>query len=173
MKCRINKWRADFESMREGKITIWVDRRHLAELPNTDAPLTVEIEKEKKKRSLSANAFCWVLAEEIAKKLSLSKEQVYRQAVSQVGVAQTFTMDKEAVDRFRQVWESKGIGFQTISMTSHNGKCDVIAYIGSSMYTRDEMSRLLDWMVQEAEDLQIDTRTPAERSLMLEEWGGV
>ena len=171
MKCRINKWRADFESLREGKITIWVDRRHLAELPNTDAPLTVEIEKEKKKRSLSANAYCWVLAEEIAQKLSLSKEQVYKQAISQVGVAQAYTMDEEAVGRFKQVWEANGIGFQVIAMPAHNGKCDVIAYIGSSKYTRDEMARLIDWMVQEAEDLQIDTRTPAERALLLDEWG--
>lgn len=171
MKCRINKFKADFEDLRQGRITVWVDRRHLAELPNTDVPLTVEITKEKKKRSLSANAYCWVLAEEIAKKLGLSKEQVYRQAISQVGVAQTCTMDEAVVERFRQVWEANGIGFQTIAMAPHNGKCDVLAYIGSSRYTRDEMARLIDWMVQEAEDLQIDARTPAERSLMLEEWG--
>lgn len=171
MKCRINKWRADFEDLRQGKITIWVDRRHLAELPQTDAPLTVEIEKERKKRSLSANAYCWVLADEIAKKIGLSKEQVYKQAISQVGVSQACTMDSDAVDRFRQVWESNGLGFQVIAMPPHNGKCDVIAYIGSSKYTRDEMARLIEWMVQEAEGLEIDTRTPAERALMLEEWG--
>lgn len=171
MKCRINQMKVDFEDLRQGRITLLVDRRHLAELPtDTDKPLTVEIEKEKKKRSLSANAYCWVLAEQIAKKLGLSKEQVYKQAISQVGVSQTYTMKAEAAERFKQVWSANGIGWEVIVMPLSGGNCDVIAYIGSSRYYRDEMARLIDWLVEEAEGLQIDVRTPAERSLMLEEW---
>lgn len=170
MKCRINRFTTGFDNLREAWIKVFIDRRHLADLPNADKPLTVEITTEKKKRSLSANAYCWVVCEEIAKVLGLSKEQVYRQAISQVGVGQTYTMIAEAVGRFKEVWESHGIGFQVIAMPPHNGKCDVIAYVGSSMYTREEMGRLLDWMVQEATDLGLDVRTPAERSLMLEEW---
>ena len=45
-----------------------------------------DLKQFKQKRSLSANALCWVYCDELAKKLKTTKEDVYKNAISYVGV---------------------------------------------------------------------------------------
>ena len=47
--------------------------------------LTVKLGKFKQKRSLDANAYCWVLIGKIAAKTNLPKEEVYRNAIKGIG----------------------------------------------------------------------------------------
>ena len=47
----------------------------------------------------------------------------------------------------------------------------LMLFYGSSSYNTQEMSRLIDWVVSEAEDQGIDASTPQERALLLEDWG--
>ena len=172
MKCAIQAWKAEFENLKQARLTLLIDKRYLADLPQGDN-LTVEITKEKKKRTLSANAYCWVLCEKLAEKVGTTKEEIYREAVTQVGVCQMLTMKRDATDRFEEIWKAQGMGFQCFIAGQHGDFVDVIAYIGSSKYNREEMARLIDWLAEEAERQGIDTRTPLERARMLDEWGEV
>lgn len=170
MKCKIQAWKAEFENLKQARLTLLIDKRYLADLPQGDN-LTVEIVKEKKKRTLSANAYCWVLCEKLAQKLGTDKGEIYRQAVTYVGVCQMLTMRREALDRFEEIWNTQGLGYQCYIAGVHGDFADVIAYVGSSKYNREEMGRLIEWLVDEAEQQGIDVKTPLERARLLDEWG--
>ena len=76
---------------------------------------TVEIKKVCKKRSLNANAFCWVLCQRIAEHLSRdgqysSREDVYRKAIKDCGHFTPIPVRAEAVERFKAIWAAHGIG---------------------------------------------------------------
>ena len=76
-------------------------------------PGEYEISPVSKKRSLNANSYCWVLCDKIAAKVGKTKEEVYRDAVLDVGYYAEFTMRPNAVDRFTEDWSRNGIGWQT------------------------------------------------------------
>ena len=50
-----------------------------------DAPVEIQIKKARKHRSLEANAYAWVLIDQIAAKQHLKKTEVYRKAVLDIG----------------------------------------------------------------------------------------
>ena len=137
-----------------------------------EAPVSFEIKKAANKRSKDANAFCWVLIDKIAEKMNITKNEVYRNAIREIGGVSTMTcvMDK-AVDRLRSGWEKNGIGWQTDIMPSKLPGCtNVILYFGSSTYDTAQMSRLIDLLIQEAEQLGIPTLRD-EAAELLGRWG--
>lgn len=71
----------------------------------------VELKRLPRRRSLSANAYAWVLIDKLAHKLGIPKTEVYREHVRLYGTFQVIKMKTEAVDRFREIWESNGIGY--------------------------------------------------------------
>jgi len=78
-------------------------------------------------------------------------------------VSETVCVQDKAVDRLRQGWEQNGIGWQTDTMPSKLKGCtNVILYYGSSTYDTQQMSLLIDHIVQDAKALGIETMTPAE-----------
>ena len=48
---------------------------------------------------------------------------------------------------------------------------NVFAYYGSSTYNTTEMSRLIDYVVDEAKELGIETLPPEQLNAMKESWG--
>lgn len=124
-----------------------------------EIPVNVEIKKSANKRSKDANAFCWVLVDKIAEKMRISKSDVYRSAIREIGgVSETVCVRDKAVDRLRSGWEKNGIGWQTETMPSKLPGCtNVVLYYGSSTYDTAQMSRLIDLLIQEAEQLGIPT----------------
>ena len=136
-------------------------------------PGTYEVKRVTKKRSLNANAYCWVLCDAIAQKLHTTKESVYRQAVGEVGVyehllfADTPTKTAaEAMADFKRKWYSNGVGWLTKTIDDKT----LHAYYGSSCYSKEEMNRLIDWLVGAAQDLQIPTMSDDELKLMIGRW---
>ncbi len=126
---------------------------------------------EKNKRSNDANSFCWALCDEIARKIQGTKEEVYRDAIKDVGTFQTVSVLNEAADKFIRVWETQGLGWPAIKMNEYAGRTYVMAFYGSSAYDTKEMSRLIDYLVQEAKNLDIETISDREKSLLLRSWG--
>lgn len=124
-----------------------------------DVPVSVEIKKAANKRSRDANAFAWVLIDKIAEKMHLGKSDVYRSAIREIGgVSETVCVRDIAVERLRSGWEKNGIGWQTETMPSKLPGCtNVVLYYGSSTYDTAQMSRLIDLLIQEAEQLGIPT----------------
>lgn len=118
--------------------------------------------KKKKTKSLTANAYMWVLCDEIARILQSTKDEVYKQAVANVGVFFPLSCESAAFARARAVWESQGAGFFCKVTREQAGRMEFNAYVGSSQYTQEELSRLIEELVAEAENLGIDTRASRE-----------
>ena len=69
--------------------------------------MSIKVGKHRKKRSLDANAFCWVLLDKLAKKLSIPKETIYREYIKEIGGnSEIVCIQDKAVEKFRQGWES-------------------------------------------------------------------
>ena len=69
-----------------------------------------------------------------------------------------------------ECWEKMGLGWMAFDMGTTKGFTTIHAYKGSSAYDTKEMSRLLDWLVEEAEGLGLETRTPDEIERMKSLW---
>lgn len=129
------------------------------------------LKRYEKPRSLNANAYAWVLMDKLAKALKISKEEVYTMAIKRVGKFEPISIRIAAYERFKSIWEGKGLGYQLerIGNDGVNAQCN--AYYGSSVYSSSEMARLIDWIVEEAKLQGIDTMTPSERARLIDEWG--
>ena len=137
-----------------------------------DQPVKIEIRRAARARSRDANAYCWVIIDRIAEKTGISRSEVYRHAIKEIGgVSTTVCVQDKAVDRLREGWEKNGIGWQTDTLKSRIDGCtNVILYYGSSVYDSKQMARLIDSLVQEAEGLGIPTY-PEETERMKAQWG--
>jgi hypothetical protein len=136
--------------------------------------LTIKIGKFRKKRSLDANAYCFVLIGKIAEKTNVPKEEVYRAAIKDIGGNyDVVCVQDKAVETLCDTWKKNGLGWQTDTMPSKIEGCtNVILYYGSSTYDTKTMSRLIDNIVQDCKALGIETMTPAELSRLKESWYG-
>ena len=147
-------------------------QRIVAEIKESDKPYELTVEKQKQKRSLDANAYFWVLCDKLAKKTKIPKIEIYRDAIKNIGGNNSVICVRNfEVDKFRATWERNGLGWQTDTMSSKTEGCtNVILYYGSSTYNTEQMSRLIDNIVQDCNEQGIETMTPAELALLKEAW---
>ena len=126
-------------------------------LHEKDCEITVK--QYRKKRSLDANALAWVLIGKIAAAKRITKTEVYRNAIREIGgVSETISIKKAAVKRFQEQWNRNGIGWQIEDIGSNvPGWTNVIVYYGSSTYDTAQMSALIDALMQDAQSLGIET----------------
>ncbi len=145
----------------------------LKEIVENGKLLNVEIKQYRKKRSLDANSYCFVLCQKIAEVIGNTKEYVYKQAIKQVGQFELVPIRDDAVERWMQAWESKGLGWQSeiLEDSKLDGYKKTINYYGSSVYDTKEMSLLLEEIVGQAKELGIDTMTEIEKQALLSTWG--
>lgn len=130
-----------------------------------------EIKEHKEKRSLNANSYCWTLIGKIAEVLGTTKIEVYKQYILDKGIYRVITMNKEAVDTFIRVWTQQGLGW--LCETSENnikGLVDVVAYYGTSSYNSKQMANFIDYVVEEAKELGIQTLTPNQIADLKSSW---
>ena len=133
--------------------------------------LNITAKKWRKKRSLDANAYAWVLMGHIAEKLNTKNTEVYLKIIREAGTYQVIPIKTEAVDKFIEVWTSNGIGWICEKFPSKlDGYTNVRAFYGSSSYDTKEMSRLIDSIVQECNELNIETLPENELQSLLDSW---
>ena len=130
----------------------------------------VELKPIRKKRSLSANAYAWALMDKLAHKLGIPKTEVYREHVRLYGTFQVIEMKTEAVDRFREIWESNGIGYIAEVLNEALGETEILAYPGTSQYNTAEMARFIDGLVTECREQGIETMEPGKLKSLVEAW---
>lgn len=131
----------------------------------------VNIELKKEKRSLTANGYFWALLGELQEKLRVPKEDLYRQYIYGCGAYDVYCMKDEAVDTFVKSWGDKGLGWVCDSVKSKLPGCtNVLAYRGTSDYTKEEMAVILDQVVQDCIVQGIPTRREDEIRKLLEEY---
>lgn len=152
-----------------------IDNVEAIEKLKNEQKLNVELKKYRNKRSLDANAYCWVLCDRIAKELCkdgaiVTKEQVYQDAIKRIGTFEAMIVEEKAYENFKRIWENQGLGF-LVQEVSKKDKCvKVHCYYGSSTYDSKEMSLLIDLIVGLAQSLEIETKSKAEIDSMLESW---
>lgn len=130
-----------------------------------------ELKDYKPKRSLDINAYMWVLIGKIQEILKIPKEDIYRDLIRNIGSYEVVPIKNEAVERFRECWSKNGLGWITdITPSKLEGYTNVITYYGSSTYTNAEMVKLVGLVIQECEQLGIETKPQEEIDSLLRSW---
>lgn len=131
--------------------------------------LRIKAVRYKKKRSLDANAYAWVLMTKIADEVSSSKEEIYEEMLQKYGAVY------EDEDGYITMTVKKSVDMTKIDghwkFIKDNGTfASYLMIKGSSEYDTAEMSRFIDRIVEEAKELGIETATPDELERMKQEW---
>ena len=123
-----------------------------------DREKVFEVRDYKQKRSLTQNAYFWVLVNEIANVTRQSKDEIHLQMLKEYGQNEVFSIRSDIdVSRYLKYYEEIGKG-------KVNGKefTHYRVFKGSSEMDSREMAILISGVVQEAEQLGIPTLTPNE-----------
>ena len=132
----------------------------------------VTIKPHRERRSLDANAYCWVLLDKLAEVLQVKKEDLYRGYIRDIGGnSETVCVRNNAVDKLVDGWRHNGIGWQTETFPSKISGCtNVTLYYGSSTYDTVQMSRLIDLIIEDCREQGIEILQPERLAAMMEGW---
>lgn len=127
-------------------------------LYNADKEKQYELREYHKRKTLSQNAYAWVLINEIANKINKSKEQVYLQMLKDYGQRTEILLkaDVKVKTYFKYYEAINKIKKNDIEFIEY------YLYKGSSQFDSKEMSIFIDGIVEEAKQLGIQTMTPNE-----------
>lgn len=164
-KCRI-------DSILQDSLVITLNganRHEIASLVK-DTDYRLKLVKWREKRSLDANAYCWVLCSKIAEEIHSSKDEVYEQMLQSYGMLDDdfppITVAARAdMSRIDGHWKK-------IRDAEVNGKqfSVYLPIIGSSEYDSKQMATFIDCIIYEAKELGIETLPPHEIEKMKGEW---
>lgn len=117
-----------------------------------------EVKEYREKRSLEANDYYWVLVTKIGNALNKSKEEVHRQMLKDYSQQSVISVGEEVdIKGFIPYYEEIGSGYVGNKRFIHYR-----VFKGSSELDSKEMYHLIEGVVQEAQQLDIETRTPEE-----------
>lgn len=131
------------------------------------------VKEHRKKRSLDANAYAWVLIGKLADAMRIPPTVVYNNAIQNIGGNyEVIPIREEAVDKFKEVWTKQGLGWPCVDMgpSKIQGYRNLRAYYGSSTYDTRQMSILIDALIQDCKALDIETLSGEKLSAMMEGW---
>jgi len=146
------------------------DARKMVVAMKDDKTYTADVRRFYNKRSIDANAYAWVLCDKIAEAIRSTKENIYVEAVRQVGAFVDLHVKDSEFVAARAAWHRNGLGWTTELIEQRSGYITFRAYYGSFIYNTQQMSRLIDWLIEEAQELGIETKTPDEVANMLSLW---
>lgn len=131
--------------------------------------LNIDVRKYRKKRSLDANAYMWVLIQKIAEATHSDKWSVYLQMLQRYSREFTFVICKEhAVERLKELYRTC-VDLGEVKVNGMEGH-QIQVYFGSSTFDSKAMSVLIDGVVSECKELEIETLPPRELERMVKEW---
>lgn len=132
-------------------------------------PYEVTVKEQRKKRSLDANAYAWVLIGKLADAMRITPREVYINAVQNIGGNyEIIPIREEAAQKFAETWQKQGLGWPCVDMgkSKLEGYRNLRAYYGSSTYDSRQMGQLIDLLVQDCKALDIETLTPDKLALL-------
>ena len=150
-----------------------VDAGALREVLARGKLLSVDVKAHRERRSLDANAYCFVLCQKIAEAIGSTKELVYKKTIRDVGQFEIVPIRKDAVETWIERWGSKGLGWfaEVLDDSKLDGYKKVISYYGSSVYDSREMSILLEEILTQCKEIGIETLMPTEVQNLKDLWG--
>ncbi len=155
-----------------GELILKTSSSDARKLVSIFSPGEYEIKIKPKRRSLDANAFAWVLIHDIAEAASIPPITVYQDAIRNLGGTSDVVMVAEsAVESFKRAFIGDHLGRQVDTMPSaDDGWITCICHYGSSDFTVQQMSALIDNLIQDANALGITTPEQERVNSLLEEW---
>lgn len=125
-----------------------------------DKQFDIEIKEHKEHRSLSANAYAWLLQDKISKALNRRIDDIHNEMVLQYGVLETFSVKKESVESVIRLCDY----YKILGESELNGTTfvHIRCGIGTHLYDTAEMAKFIQGVVAEAQELGIPTKTPDE-----------
>lgn len=140
--------------------------------------LTVELKEYRKKRSLDANSYYWVLVTKVADAIGQSMSWVHNDMLRKYGQIETIEgqaiylviPETEAAEKAAYEAETYHIKPTSQVKTGKDGKLyrTYMMLKGSHDYDTKEMSALINGLISEAKELGIETLTPAELERMMQ-----
>lgn len=130
--------------------------------------LDLQIKEHREKRSLDANAYFHVLLSKIAEKTNVGLEDVKKRIVEDYGTVAFVARIPADADLETIYKYSKLIGESKGTKTPCN---DWYIFKPTHELNTKEMARLIDGVIQEAKQLDIETKTPKELAEMMSLWG--
>lgn len=135
-----------------------------------DKELNIELKKYRKKRSLDANAYCWVLCTKMALILNTSKDEVYDEMIQRYsdfdrdedGYITVTMLSRISIDKLGGHWRLIG---------QHDEFKSYMRLVGGSEMDSKQMAHLIDGIVSEAKELGIETEPPDEIERIKALWG--
>jgi hypothetical protein len=138
--------------------------------------LAIECKEYRKKRSLDANSYAWLLIGKIADVLRTSKEEIYIKMLTRYGQREkqliSIIAEEEAL---KMIYRAVDNHCCEVGESELNGKTfkHLAILIGSSQYDSRQMGILIDGIVSEAKDLDIEVITPNQLAELKSSWKGV
>ena len=170
MKAKIADFTVDMLSHKQ-RLTLQIDGDFRAKYDELkDKELEVTVKPFRKKRSLNANSYCWELIGQLAEVMNLPDRDIYRHAIKQVGIYKDIEVIEDAAKTLQYVWSDRGIGWVSEKVDDTDRGVIIRLYYGSSCYNTKQMSRLIDYIVQDCKEMGIETKTPRELAAMLDDW---
>ena len=126
----------------------------------------LEIKRKRHGRGLTANAYYWVLVQQIAKAMNSSKQEIHELMIRRYGTFKTDGNGERYIFPLEPGKDPKGIAPYTMSIAERelNGKPAIFYAVlkGSSEMDNSEFNALLQGCRSEAEELGIEVKTPKE-----------
>lgn len=138
-----------------------------------ERPYLADIKEHRQRRSLDANAYCWELIGKLAGKLRIPPEQIYREAIREIGDNyEVVPIREDKAGRWREIWQAKGLGWlcEDLGKSKLPGYVNIASYYGSSVYDTAQMSRLIDYIIEECRQQDIETLPPDKLALLKCGW---
>ena len=132
----------------------------------SEKPYRITLKKWSERRSLDSNSYFWVLASKMADVVGTSKEEMYEQLLQRYGL-----VDEDVVITVKASVDMSKIEGHWHLLKSDGKWSGYIRIKGTSEYTRAEMARFLDMVVDEAKELGVETLPPEELERMVNEIG--
>lgn len=146
--------------------------------------LSLEIKRYRRKRSLDANAYYWVLCTKLARVLQVSYQEIHNQMLRRYGQPEIFDgkaafitiPDTEPAEK--KVNNAMDYHLQPTSQVREG--LDGVVYRtykflrGSHTYNTEEMARLIDGLISECKDAGIpdaEIASPDEKRILKERYG--
>lgn len=135
--------------------------------------LNISMKKYSGKRSLDANAYYWKLLSELARALNTSNEEMHNLLLESYGTLAEDNDGNMIVHFLPETEDYQRYKHEHYKPTGENIEYDGIRFYkfyrikGSSQYNTREMSRLIDGLVYECQNMDIETLPPDQIERMM------
>lgn len=152
------------------------EARRIAETVKQGMPYTVEIKEYHPKRSLDQNALYWSVLTQFARVMRMSNAEAHNRMLRDYGtlkrfgdeIAFVFLPDTDEVERQTLEDETEHLKPTSQVQVGNDGAVyrTYIMIKGSSSYDTSEMTRLIDGLIDECEQVGLEVLSEQTRSLL-------